>query len=125
MKKTFLVLSLLLASSAVNIALAADAPSASRFDSTIQSKIAQLNTKKEFRNVHASVQEGIVTLTGDVDLYQQRLDATKKVRKIANVQGVRNQLAVNGNVPDAQLTATLDRKLYYDRLAQDNVFNYV
>jgi hypothetical protein len=26
---------------------------------------------------------------------------------------------------DDQLTATLDRKLYYDRLAQDNVFNYV
>ena len=27
--------------------------------------------------------------------------------------------------PTPQLTASLDRKLYYDRLAQDNVFNYV
>jgi osmotically-inducible protein OsmY len=53
------------------------------------------------------------------------LEATKKVRKLPNVQGVRNLLAVNGNVTDAELTAALDRKLYYDRLGQDNVFNYV
>ena len=75
--------------------------------------------------MQASVEDGIVTLTGNVDLYQEKLDATKKVRKLANVQGVRNLIAVNGNVSDAQLVAALDRKLYYDRLAQDSVFNYV
>src|SRR5437870_12456027 len=80
---------------------------------------------KEFRNVQAAVEDGIVTLTGNVDLYQHKLDAAKKIRKLANVQGVRNLIAVNGNVSDAQLTAALDRKLYYDRRAQDNVFNYV
>ena len=125
MKTTFLVLGLWLGGGVLNMVLAAEMTSASRFDVTIQSKVAQVTTKKEFRNVQGYVEDGIVTLTGNVDLYQQKLDATKKIRKLANVQGVRNLIAVNGNVSDAQLTAALDRKLYYDRLAQDNVFNYV
>jgi hyperosmotically inducible periplasmic protein len=125
MKRTLLVLGLLLAGAALNMALAAKPTSASRFDSNIESKVAQVTTKKQFRNVQGSVEDGIVTLTGNVDLYQQKLDATQKVRKLANVQGVRNLIAVNGNVSNAQLTAALDRKLYYDRLAQDSVFNYV
>jgi osmotically-inducible protein OsmY len=125
MKATLLVLGLWLAGGILTLALAAETTSANRFDSTIQSKVAQLTTKKEFRKVQASIEDGIVTLTGNVDLYQQKLDATKKVRKIAKVQGVRNLIAVNGNVSDTQLTIALDRKLYYDRLAQDNVFNYV
>jgi osmotically-inducible protein OsmY len=125
MKTTLLVLGLWLAMSAGQLALAAEITSASRFDGAIQSNVARIRMKKAFRNVQASVEDGIVTLTGNVDLYQQKLDASKKVRKLANVQGVRNLIAVNGNVPDAQLTAALDRRLYYDRLGQDNVFNYV
>jgi osmotically-inducible protein OsmY len=125
MKTTLLVLGLWLSISAGQTTLAAETTSASRFDAAIQSNLARVTTKKEFRNVQASLEDGIVTLTGSVDLYQQKLEATKKVRKLPNVQGVRNLLAVNGNVTDAELAAVLDRKLYYDRLAQDNVFNYV
>ena len=125
MKTALLFLGLWLASAAASMGFAVEATSASRFDSNLGSRIAQLTTKKEFRNVQASVEDGIVTLTGNVDLYQHKLDAAKKIRKLANVQGVRNLIAVNGNVSDAQLTAALDRKLYYDRRAQDNVFNYV
>jgi hyperosmotically inducible protein len=85
-----------------------------------------LAAKKEFHNVQTSVEDGIVTLTGDVDLYQQKLDAVKKVRKLANVQGVRNLIEVSGaDVADAQLAAQLGRKLYYDRIGQDNVFNFI
>jgi hyperosmotically inducible periplasmic protein len=125
MKTTLLVMGLLLAMNVGQMALAAEISSTSRFDATIQSNVARLRMSKEFRNVQASVEDGIVTLTGNVDLYQHKVDATKKVRKVPNVQGVRNLIAVNGNVSDVQLTASLDRKLYYDRLAQDNVFNYV
>jgi hyperosmotically inducible protein len=124
MKTALFALGLWLAGGALNMALAAEI-SASRFDAAIQSKLARLATKKEFRNVQGSVEDGIVTLTGNVDLFQRKLAATRKVRKFANVQGVRNLIGVNGDVSDAQLTAALDRKLYYDRLAQDNVFNYV
>ena len=125
MKTTIVALGFWLAVSAGHIAFAAETTSTQRFDAAIQSNVTRLTTKKEFRNVQASVEDGIVTLTGNVDLYQQKLDATKKVRKLANVQGIRNLIAVTGNVSDAQLVAALDRKLYYDRLAQDNVFNYV
>ena len=125
MKTTIVALGFWLAVSAGHIAFAAETTSTQRFDAAIQSNVTRLTTKKEFRNVQASVEDGIVTLTGNVDLYQQKLEATKKVRKLANVQGIRNLIAVNGNVSDAQLVAALDRKLYYDRLAQDNVFNYV
>lgn len=101
--------------------------SASRYDQSIQVKASQqLAGKKEFHNVQSTVADGIVTLTGEVDLYQQKLDAAKKVRKAANVQGVRNLIEVAGaTVPDAQLAAQLGRKLYYDRMGYDNVFNFV
>lgn len=103
------------------------AQSAGRYDPEIQTKVAQqLAKKSQFRNLQASVDDGIVTLTGSVEVYQQKVDAAKKVRKMANVQGVRNLISVEGqNVSDAQLAAQLDRKLYYDRLGYDNEFNYV
>lgn len=100
---------------------------AARYDRTIQAQATQqLATKKEFRNIQASTEDGIVTLTGQVDLVQQKLDAARKVRKLENVQGVRNLINVAGaTVPDAQLAAQVDRKLYYDRMGYDNVFNFV
>jgi osmotically-inducible protein OsmY len=99
---------------------------ASRYDGDIQSRVSQqLADKKEFRNLHAATEDGIVTLTGTVDIYQQKLDAAKKVRKTDKVQGVRNLIEVSSNVPDAQLTAQLDRKLYFDRIGYDNEFNFV
>jgi len=68
MKVTVFVLGFSLASGALNVALAGETTSANRFDSKIESNVAQLTTKKEFRNVRASVEDGIVTLTGSVDL---------------------------------------------------------
>jgi hyperosmotically inducible protein len=103
------------------------AQNAARYDQDIQTKVEQQFGKKDqFHNLQASVEDGIVTLTGNVDLYQQKLDAAKKAKKVANVQGVRNLIAVEGqNVPDAQLSAQLNRKLYYDRVGYDNGFNFV
>lgn len=127
MKATSRILGLFLAISMASVALAAEASGAARYDASIQSRVSQeLTAKKEFRNVQAAVEDGIVTLTGSVDLYQQKLDAAKKVRKLANVQGVRNLIEVAGaDVPDAQLAAQLNRKLYYDRVGWDNVFNFI
>jgi osmotically-inducible protein OsmY len=101
--------------------------SAGRYDDAIQTRVAQELAKKQgFRNILETTEDGIVTLTGTVDLYQQKLDAAKRVRKLANVQGVRNLITVAGTVvPDAELAAKLDRKLYYDRIGYDNQFNFV
>jgi hyperosmotically inducible protein len=105
--------------------LAAQTGSA-RYDTDIQTRVTQqLAKKNEFRNLQASTEDGIVTLSGSVDLYQQKLDAGKKVRKLDRVQGVRNQVAVSTTAPDGQLAAKLERKLHYDRIGYDNGFNFV
>ena len=85
----------------------------------------RLADKKDYRNVQASTEDAIVTLTGTVDTYQQKLDAAKRARKSDKVQGVRNLISVSTNVPDEELLAKVNRKLYYDRIGYDNRFNYV
>jgi len=126
MNKTLRALTSLLAVGILSASLMAQTSSAARYDGDIQARVAQqLAEKKEFRNLNAATEDGIVTLTGTVDLYQQKLDAAKKVRKMDKVAGVRNLIAVGTAVPDAVLTAQLDRKLYYDRIGYDNLFNYV
>ncbi len=67
----------------------------------------------------------MVTLSGTVDLDQQKLDAAKRVRKLDKVQGVRNLIAVSSSAPDAEVQAKLERKLHYDRIGYDNQFNFV
>jgi hyperosmotically inducible periplasmic protein len=114
-----------LAVGVLSVSLAAQTSSA-RYDSDIQSRVSQQLTKKqEFRNLQASTEDGIVTLSGTVDLYQQKLDAAKKVRKLDKVQGVRNLIAVRSSAPDAEVQAKLERKLHYDRMGYDNQFNFV
>lgn len=102
------------------------AQTATRYDNQIQTKVTQkLASKSQFRDVKASVEDGIVTLTGTVDLYQGKLDVAKLARKTANAQGVRNLVTVAGpNVPDAQLEQKLARKLRYVRVGYDNTFDY-
>ena len=127
MKRGLKVLASLVVLGGLALGAAAQTASAGRYDSAIQAKVVrELAKKQQFRNVQAATEDGIVTLTGTVDLYQQKLDAAKKIRKADKVQGVRNLIEVAGkNVSDAQLEAQLDRKLYYDRIGYDNLFNFV
>jgi hyperosmotically inducible protein len=113
----------LIISSAMVVAQAAPA---TRYHSDIQSKVAQkLAAKSQFKNVTANVEDGIVTLTGTVDLYQRKLDAAKVARKVANVQGVRNLIEVAGPaVSDTQLAENLSKKLTYVREGYDSTFDY-
>jgi hyperosmotically inducible protein len=125
MKTILRVLASSLGIGLLSVGLAAQ--TAARYDQQIQTQVTrELAEKKQFRNLQASVEDGIVTLTGNVDLYQQELDAAKKVRKTEHVQGVRNLIAVGGaNLSDSALTAKLDRQLYYDRIGYGNQFNFV
>lgn len=106
--------------------LVAQTPVATRYDNQIQTSVTQkLASKTQFSNVKASVEDGIVTLTGTVDLYQNKLDAAKLARKTAKSQGVRDLLTVAGpGVPDAQLEQKLAKKLRYVRVGYDNTFDY-
>src|SRR6202158_1698655 len=99
-----------------------------RYDQQIQQTVShRLHDAKQLQSVNSSVEDGVVTLTGTVGLYQDKLDAAKKVKKLANVSGVRNDIAVAGEtVPDVQLQQRLAKKLAYDRVGYyDNTFNYL
>lgn len=115
-----------LAVSLLGATLMAETAAAARYDGQIQSAVTgKLAKKAAFADVKASVEDGIVTLTGTVDLYQRKLDAAKHARKTANVQGVRNLIAVAGaNVPDAQLEEKLATKLRYVRSGYDSTFDF-
>jgi osmotically-inducible protein OsmY len=116
----------LLAVGLLSATLAAETGAATRYDNQVQNAVThKLASKKQFSNVQASVEDGIVTLNGTVDLYQSKLDAAKVARKTANVQGVRNLITVAGaNVPDAQLQQKLATKLTYVRQGYDSTFDY-
>ena len=116
----------LLAVGLLSATLLAETGAASRYDNQIQTTVTQkLHAKRELSNVKASVADGIVTLTGTVDLYQGKLDALKAARKAAHAQGVRNLVDVAGpNVTDAQLEQKLAKKLRYVRLGYDITFDY-
>lgn len=116
----------LLAVGLLSATLIAETGAAARYDNQVQNTVTQkLASKKQFSNVKANVEDGIVTLTGTVDLYQRKLDAAKLARKTSNVQGVRNLIVVAGpNVPDAQLEQKLATKLTYVREGYDSTFDY-
>jgi hyperosmotically inducible periplasmic protein len=94
-------------------------------DGKIQTKVAaELAKKSGFQSVQTEVDDGIVTLTGNVDLYIDKLNAEKRVRKVKDVDGVRNHIAVEGlPVADNDLREKLASKLRYDRIGYGIVFN--
>ena len=127
MTKTKSILSSFLLLGLLGASLFAQTPSAARNDATIQTSVTKkLDDNQKFKNVNSAVEDGIVTLTGTVDLYQDKLDAAKSAKKQKNVQGVRNLIEVAGPaVSDAQLHEELSKKLYYDRVGwYDSAFNY-
>ena len=99
-----------------------------RYDEQIQQAVSRkIHDAEQLQSLSSSVEDGIVTLTGTVNLYQDKLDAAKKVKKIAKVTGVRDDIVVAGEaVPDSQLQQKLAKKLAYDRVGYyDNAFNYI
>ena len=127
MTKTKSILSSFLLVGLLSASLFAQTSSAGRNDATIQTSVVKkLDDNQKFKNVKSAVEDGIVTLTGTVDLYQDKLDAAKSAKKQKNVQGVRNLIEVAGPaVSDAQLHEELSKKLYYDRVGwYDSAFNY-
>ena len=116
----------LLSAALLSSTLFAQTAASSRYDNQLQNTVTQkLAAKRQFHDVKANVEDGVVTLTGTVDLYQRKLDAGKLARKAQNSQGVRNLITVAGpNVPDAQLQDKLATKLTYVREGYDSTFDY-
>jgi hyperosmotically inducible protein len=99
-----------------------------RYDQQIQQAVShKIQGAKQLQAVNSIVEDGIVTLSGSVNLYQDKLEAAKKAKKADHVTGVRNNIVVAGQtVPDNQLQQKLAKKLAFDRVGYfDNTFNYL
>ena len=86
-------------------------------DAQIQGEVQKALDNKRFNDVKVAVQNGVVTLTGTVDLYSAKEDADKKAHHRKNVKGVQNEITVAGpTVEDVTLRNKLAEKLAYDRV---------
>jgi hyperosmotically inducible protein len=86
-------------------------------DAQIQAEITKALDNKRFKDVKSSVQNGVVTLSGTVDLYSAKVDADDRAHHRKNVKGVENQIEVEGpTVDDVTLRNKLAEKLAYDRV---------
>jgi osmotically-inducible protein OsmY len=126
MSKTAVCLLVVLALGLCWPALAKDkASSGGKYDQQIQSSMQKWlkDHGSKFSNVQASVEDGVVTLSGEVPLLINKLDADKQAHNISKAQGVRNEIQVKGGVSDQQLQAELAKRLRYDRIGYGIVFN--
>jgi len=86
-------------------------------DAQIQADVMKALDNKRFKDVKTSVQNGVVTLTGTVDVYSAKLDADNRAHHRKNVKSVENQIQVEGpTVEDTTLRDKLAEKLAYDRV---------
>lgn len=99
----------------------------SPFDLGVQQRVAaELAKKERFKNVKAFSEDAIITLSGTVELYIDKLDAEKRAAKQERVKGVRNEITVAGtSVPDVELREKLANKLRYDRIGFGIMFNHL
>ena len=109
---------------ALALPVSAQQKSEGRYDQQIQAKASEeLGKRDKFKGVSATVEDGIVTLTGSVELYIDKVNAEKRVRKIPNADGVRNHIEVASSVHDEILRDQLSNRLRYDRIGYGIVFN--
>ena|SRR5207302_1850566 len=95
-----------------------------RYDQQIQEDIERvLQSNPRFQNVHATTEDAVVTLSGTVKLFIDKLDADRRAHHIKHVGGVRNEIEVEGNVSDDVLLQKLADKLRYDRVGFGIMFN--
>jgi hyperosmotically inducible periplasmic protein len=98
-------------------AAAAIAQAESSADSQIQADVTKALDNKRFADVKALAANGVVTLTGTVGIFNDKLEAERKIQHRKGVQGVRNLITVAGPVvEDATLRDKLAKKIAYDRV---------
>jgi hyperosmotically inducible periplasmic protein len=125
MRRTFAVLFLASCANFLSATAAAQRTAAKYDQQILQDVDKNIQSKKEFQGVKASVEDQIVTLEGMVKLYIDRENLEKKVKKMKNVDGIRNHVQIHSNVPDEQLRQSLADRLRYDRVGYGIVFNVI
>ncbi|TAN21762.1 MAG: BON domain-containing protein, partial [Acidobacteria bacterium] len=108
--------------------LAAQAPRQSQtqaLDNSIESFLKNEFAKhKEMANIHATVDDRVVTLTGSVTDLRAKMQADQDARQVQSVNGVINKIEVSTvTVPDGQLEREIADRLVYDRISMGQTFN--
>jgi hyperosmotically inducible periplasmic protein len=87
-------------------------------DAAVQSQImSKALNKSEFKNIQVSVQNGVATLTGTVDVADAKYQADERVHRAKGVKSVDNQIEVAGpTIPDAELQQKVLKAVEYDRV---------
>lgn len=111
------VLTMSLAASATTLMRAQDKTG----DAQVLAEVQKSLDKKQFSGVQGSVANGIVTLTGAVDVYATKEEAEHKIHHKKGVVAVNNMIKVQGGgtaaeVSDVELRNKLAEKLAYDRV---------
>ena len=96
-----------------------------RYDQHIEEEVnRRMKDKKQFKNITASVEDGVVTLRGNVNLFYDKMRAEKKAHEPAHVEAVRNLVEVRGvQLSDTELAEKIGNRLRYDRIGQGIMFN--
>jgi osmotically-inducible protein OsmY len=97
----------------------------SAVDQQIASSLQQKFSKnQDLNNVHAAVEDRVVTLTGTVPSYRAELNAINDAKNADQVNGYVSHIKVAGpTVPDSQLTREISNRLTYDRMGMGQTFN--
>lgn len=84
-------------------------------NSAVQASVQKALNSSRFKGIQASVEGGVVTLTGTTDLVADKLAADQKVRHVKGVEAIRDQVQVSGaEIPDPQLQQKLQKALVYE-----------
>lgn len=105
---------------------ASGASASSQADGTLTSDAQARLNKKQFQNVKVTVNDGVATLTGTVNMYEDKSDAQRRVLHTKGVTAVRNEIRVGGaNISDRDLQSKLSEKLAYDPDAYGRLFDAI
>ncbi|MGH9600413.1 MAG: BON domain-containing protein [Terracidiphilus sp.] len=81
---------------------------------------------KQFSRVNVTVNNGVATLTGSVNLYEYKEKAGSTAKGTKGVTAVENEIQVAGpEVSDAQLEKKLAPALAYNRVGYNNMFDAI
>lgn len=84
----------------------------------------QFAKKSAFSGVRVSVEDRVVTLTGETPSYRDKLNAAHTAEQVESANGLIDKITVGGpTVSDADLTKKLAESLTYDRMSQGQTFN--
>jgi osmotically-inducible protein OsmY len=95
-------------------------------DAALTSAVKDRLKGKNFKDVTVMVQDGTVTLSGQVNLFAYKAQAVKKAKKTKGIKDIRDNIAVGGpTIPDNVLQRNLLKKIEMDRVGYGEVFDAI